>query len=103
MSNAATNEIHGLRTEYYNRFSMSVSCFFFVLLGSPFAILMAKNQFLTCFLFCFLPILTVYYPIAMMTQNMSKTGAIDPMWSAWLANATLLCAGVYYIRRVLVN
>ena len=82
---------------------MSVSCFFFVLLGSPFAILMAKNQFLTCFLFCFLPILTVYYPIAMMTQNMSKTGAIDPMWSAWLANATLLCAGVYYIRRVLVN
>ena len=103
MANAATNEIYGLRTEYYNRFSMSVSCFFFVLLGSPFAILMAKNQFLTCFLFCFLPILTVYYPIAMMTQNMSKTGAIDPMWSAWLANATLLCAGVYYIRRVLVN
>ena len=103
LSNAATNEIYGLRTEYYNRFSMSVSCFFFVLLGSPFAILMAKNQFLTCFLFCFLPILTVYYPIAMMTQNMSKTGAIDPMWSAWLANATLLCAGIYYIRRVLVN
>lgn len=101
--NAARNEINNLRTEYYNRFAMSVSCFFFVLLGSPFAILMAKKQFLTCFLFVFLPILTVYYPVAMMTQNMSKSGAIDPMWSAWLANATLLVAGLYYIRRVLVN
>ena len=102
-ANAAANEICSLRTEYYNRFAMSVSCFFFVLLGSPFAILMAKKQFLTCFLFCFLPILTVYYPLAMMTQNMSKSGAIDPLWSAWLANATLLVAGCYYIRRVLVN
>ena len=101
--NAVANEINGLRTEYYNRFAMSVSCFFFVLLGSPFAILMAKKQFLTCFLFCFLPILVVYYPIAMMTQNMSKSGAIDPLWSAWLANFTLMCAGCYYIRRVLVN
>jgi lipopolysaccharide export system permease protein len=102
-ANAAANEICSLRTEYYNRFSMSVSCFFFVLLGSPFAILMAKKQFLTSFLFCFAPILTVYYPIAMMTQNMSKSGAIDPMWSAWLANAALFVAGCYYIRRVLTN
>jgi lipopolysaccharide export system permease protein len=101
--NSAVNEIQNLRTEYYNRFAMSVSCFFFVLLGSPFAILMAKKQFLTCFLFCFLPILTVYYPIVMMTQNMSKSGVIDPMWSAWVANATLMMAGFYYIRRVLVN
>ena len=100
---AATNSIYGLRTEYYNRFAMSVSCFFFVLLGSPFAILMAKKQFLTCFLFCFLPILTVYYPIAMMTQNMAKSGQIDPIWSAWLANLALLIAGGYYIHRVLKN
>ena len=101
--NSAINEINNLRTEYYNRFAMSVSCFFFVLLGSPFAILMAKKQFLTCFLFCFLPILTIYYPITMLTQNMSKSGAIDPIWSAWLANLTLMGAGIYYIRRVLVN
>ena len=97
------NAIHGLRTEYFNRFAMSVSCFFFVLLGSPFAILMAKKQFLTSFLFCFLPILTVYYPIAMMTQNMSKSGQIDPVWSAWLANGSLFLASCYYNRRVLRN
>jgi lipopolysaccharide export system permease protein len=74
-----------------------------VLLGSPFAILMAKKQFLTSFLFCFMPILVVYYPIAMMTQNLSKSGQIDPAWSAWLANAALLIAALYFIRRVLKN
>ena len=100
---SALNTIHGMRTEYYNRFSMSVSCLFFVLLGSPFAILMAKKQFLTSFLFCFLPILTVYYPISMMTQNMAKSGQIDPVWSAWMANLALLLAGIYFIRRVLRN
>ena len=101
--NNALHDIRILRTEYYNRFAMSVSGFFVVLLGTPFAILMAKKQFLTSFLFCFLPILAIYYPIAMMTQNMSKTGQVDPMWSAWIANGVLLLAASYNIRRVLLN
>lgn len=100
---SALDQIRGIRTDYYTRFAMSVSCLFFVLLGSPFAILMAKKQFLTSFLFCFMPILVVYYPIAMMTQNLSKSGQIDPAWSAWLANAALLIASLYFIKRVLKN
>lgn len=95
--------VRNLRTEYYNRFSMSVSCFFVVLLGTPFSILMAKKQFLTTFLFCFLPVLTIYYPIAIMTQNLSKSGHVDPVWASWLANATLAVAGLYYIARVTRN
>lgn len=103
MEFVASDQIRGLRTEYYNRFSLSVSSLFFVLLGSPFAILMAKKQFLTSFLFCFLPILTVYYPISMMTQNMSKSGQVDPLWAAWIADAALMVASLYFIRRVLKN
>ena len=99
----AVQEVRNLRTEYFNRFSMAVSCFFVVLLGTPFAILMAKKQFLTTFLFCFLPILTVYYPVAMMTQNLSKAGQLDPIYAAWIANGVLFVAALYYIRRVLKN
>ena len=99
----SSNEIRGLRTEYFNRFAKSVTCFFVVLLGTPFSILMAKKQFLTTFLFCFLPILTVYYPIAMMSENLSKTGQLDPALSAWVANGALLIAAIYFIRRVLRN
>lgn len=96
-------KIRYLRTEYHSRIAMAVSTFFVVLLGTPFAILMAKKQIMTSFLFCFLPILTIYYPIAMLTQNMSKAGQLDPSWASWIANAVLTIAACYNLRRVLQN
>jgi len=90
-----------LRTELHSRFAASCSCFFFVLLGSPFAMLMARKQFLTSFLFCFTPILVVYYPVTMMTQNLSKTGQLDPTWAVWTANGLMLLASGYFFRKVL--
>ena len=90
-----------LNSDLHNRFAMSVSCLFFVLLGSPFAMIMAKKQVLTSFLFCFLPILTVYYPITMMTQNLSKIGTLDPSWAVWTANGVMGIAASYFLRRVL--
>lgn len=97
------NKMRILRSEYHSRIAMSVSTFFVVLLGTPFSILMAKKQFLTSFLFCFLPILLVYYPVTMLTQNMSKSGKIDPLWASWIANAILFMAASYNIRRVIQN
>lgn len=96
-------QIRRMKTEVSTRFAMATSCFFFVLVGSPFAILMARKQFLTSFLFCFLPILVVYYPVAMMSQNLSKTGTLDPTWAVWSANVLLLVAAGVCVRRVLQN
>lgn len=89
-----------LNSDLHNRFAMAVSCLFFVLLGSPFSIVMARKQVLTSFLFCFLPILTVYYPINMMTQNLSKIGTLDPSWAVWSANGVMGLAAAYFLRRV---
>lgn len=90
-----------LNSDLHNRFAMAVSCLFFVLLGSPFAIIMARKQILTSFLFCFLPILVVYYPITMMTQNLSKIGTLDPSWAVWSANGVMGLAASYFLRRVM--
>lgn len=92
-----------LRSELHTRFAMSSSCFFFVLFGSPFAILMAKKQFLTSFLFCFVPILLVYYPLSMMTQNLSKSDQLNPVWAVWVANGVLAVASAVVLRRVIEN
>ncbi len=89
-----------LRTEYHGRFAMATSCLFFALFGSPFAILAGKKQFLTTFLFVFTPILLVYYPVIMMTQNMSKTGSLEPSIWVWAANAILLVAAGIALRLV---
>jgi lipopolysaccharide export system permease protein len=97
---ASQEKTRRLHTELHNRFATSCSCLFFVLLGSPFAMVMARKQFLTSFLFCFVPILVVYYPVSMMTQNMSKAGQLDPTWAVWLANGLMAIAATFFARRV---
>jgi lipopolysaccharide export system permease protein len=92
---------HRLRTEIHSRYALSCSCLFFVLFGGPFAIYRSKSQFLTSFLYCFVPIVAVYYPLIMGLMARAKRGDLDPSWGMWLGNALLLAAGIVILRRVL--
>lgn len=89
-----------LTTEIHSRFAMSTSCFFFALLGAPFSILQGKRQFLTSFFLCFMPILMIYYPVALLMMNLCKTQTLHPAYAMWLGNALLLIAGVVVLRKV---
>lgn len=89
-----------LRTEMHSRFAMAGSCFLFVLLGAAFSILQAKQQFLTNFIMCFLPILLVYYPVTFLMMNLSKSGSVEPWWAMWVANVVIGIGGLFYLRRV---
>jgi lipopolysaccharide export system permease protein len=99
----AAEDLRKLRAEFHNRYATSCSCFFFVMLGSPFAIWMARKDFLTSFLFCFMPILVVYYPVTMMAVNLSKSGQLDPTWAVWLPNSILLLFATVFIRKIAQN
>lgn len=90
-----------LRTEYHSRYALACSCFFFVLLGSPLAILKAKNQVLTSFLYCFGPIVGVYYPLVIGLMTQAKRGQLDPSWAMWVGNAIVFAAACVMIRRVM--
>lgn len=90
-----------LHTEMHSRFAMAGSCFLFVLLGAPYAILKAKQQFLTNFIMCFLPILLVYYPVMFLMINLAKSGSVEPWWAMWIANGLIACGGLIYLRRVI--
>lgn len=89
-----------LKTEVHSRYAMSCSCLFFVLFGGPFAIYKAKSQFLTSFLYCFVPIVAIYYPLILGIMTQSKKGNIDPSWGMWLGNVALLAAAFVILRRV---
>jgi lipopolysaccharide export system permease protein len=80
---------------------MSMSCFFFVLLGGPFSILQGRRQFLTSFFLCFLPILLIYYPIALLMMSLCKNGQADPAYAMWAGNVILAFAGLWVLRKVL--
>lgn len=93
-------ELATLRTELQSRFVLSTSCILFCLLGAPFAVLQAKRQFLTSFFICFLPILLVYYPVALLLMNLSKHEIVPPV-TIWVANLLILIAAGIVIRKVL--
>lgn len=92
-----------LQTEIHGRAALSCSCFFFVLIGSPFAILQGKRQFLTNFALCFAPILLGYYPIVLLTMDLCRGGKVNPAWGMWIGNAALLVTAAYVLRKVFRN
>jgi lipopolysaccharide export system permease protein len=93
--------VDSLRTEFHSRFALACSCLFFVLLGTPFAVLGAKNQFLTSFLFCFGPIVGAYYPLVLGLMAQAKRGHVNPAGAMWIGNLLLLLVAVYFLRRVM--
>jgi lipopolysaccharide export system permease protein len=101
MRDFAQVDLNRLNTEIYSRFAMSLSCFFFVLIGGPFSILQGRRQFLTSFFMCFLPILVVYYPIALLMMSLCKNGQADPAYAMWSGNLVLAVAGVWVLNKVL--
>jgi len=98
-----TERSHKLNTEIHGRVALSCSCFFFVLIGSPFAIVQGKRQFLTNFALCFVPILLGYYPIVLLTMNLCRDGRLNPVWGMWIANACALVAAFVVLRKVFRN
>lgn len=90
-----------LITEIHSRIALACSCFFFALVGSPFAIQQGKRQFLTSFAICFTPILLVYYPTVLLSMNLSREGILNPAWAMWCGNAGLGLAASVILRQVL--
>ena len=99
-SKRALTDERKYRSEIHNRFSMSASCWFFAVLGGPFAMLQARRQFITSFIICFLPILIVYYPVMFLMINLCKTGTLTPWWAMWVPNMIIGVAGFLVLRKV---
>lgn len=90
-----------VRTEIHSRFALSCSCFFFVLLGTPFSIWQARRQFLMTFALCFFPVLICYYPIVIGSITLCKKhGEIHPAMLMWIGNSLLTLVGLWVLYRV---
>lgn len=99
--NESTERFRKFYTEIHSRLALACSCFFFALVGSPFAVLQGRRQFLTSFALCFFPILVVYYPIVLVMMNLGKVAVIDPAIGMWVGNLGLGVAAWILLKRVL--
>jgi lipopolysaccharide export system permease protein len=87
-------------TEIHSRYALACSCVFFVIVGSPLAVMKAQSRFLTSFLYCFVPIVIGYYPLVLGMMAQAKKGHVNPAWGMWVGNAVLACVGWWLLRRV---
>jgi lipopolysaccharide export system permease protein len=88
-----------LRLEPARRWALGFSCFFFVWMGVPMAILIRSADYAWTFGLCFVPILLIYYPMFGLALDRAKDGSW-PASSLWLGNAVLFLLGTLLMRRV---
>ncbi|WP_233903266.1 LptF/LptG family permease [Stieleria maiorica] len=88
-----------LRIEPWRRWAEGFSCFFFVFIGAPLAMIARASDYWTTFGRCFLPTLLLYYPLFILGLNQAKDAVIPP-YGVWLGNVALGAIGVVLVNRV---
>jgi lipopolysaccharide export system permease protein len=96
---ASRRRLTKLRIEPWRRWAEGFSCFFFVLIGAPLAMIARTSDYWTTFGRCFLPTLLLYYPLFILGLNQAKDGAIPP-YGVWLGNVALGAIGSVLVNRV---
>jgi len=88
-----------LKTEPWRRWAWGFSCFFFVLVGAPLAMIAKTADYWSTFGLCFLPTLLLYYPLFIFGLEQAKDGVIPP-YGVWMGNSILAMLGMMLIMRV---
>ena len=96
---SGNDRLDRLRTEPWRRWAGGVSCFAFIMIGAPLAILLRTADPWMAFGVCFLPILLLYYPLFLYGLDQAKAGNLPP-YSVWLGNIVLIIVAGFLTRRV---
>ena len=87
-----------LQTEPWRRWAEGFTCFFFVIVGAPLAILAKTSDYWTTFGMCFLPIILLYYPLYLFGLDQAKGGDLPP-YGVWTGNVVLAgISGILLVR-----
>ncbi|MBL8891119.1 MAG: LptF/LptG family permease [Planctomycetaceae bacterium] len=98
----AIYRLRKLQIEGVRRWAGSFSCLAFAVVGAAVAIRFRFSDSWSIFLFCFVPILVVYYPILAVVSDAVRAGKVPPM-TLWLSNLVTLGIGLAILRSVLKN
>ena len=91
-----------LELEGARRWAGGFSCLCFAFVGAAVSIRYRFADFWSIFIFCFIPILVVYYPILAYTSDQVKAGDL-PSISVWASNVVVFIVGLAILRSILKN
>lgn len=96
---SSRKRLRKLQIEPWRRWAEGFSCFFFVLIGAPLAMILKSSDYWTTFGLCFLPTLILYYPLFILGLEQAKDGVIPP-YGVWIGNLVVGGIGLILIARV---
>ncbi len=96
-------QIQEIKVEMNKRPALALGCLCFVLVGCPVGIWFNRNDYLSAFITCFLPIILVYYPLLLCGINQGASGRLPPLVSVWIANVLMIAISIGLYRRLLRN
>lgn len=96
---ASQTRLTRLKTEPWRRWAEGFTCFFFVFVGAPLAILAKTSDYWTTFGMCFLPIILIYYPLFLLGLDQAKAGDLPP-YGVWAGNMVLGGIGAILLMKV---
>ena len=97
------NQLLAIESERHMRFALSIGCLCFALVGCPVGIWFCKTDYLSAFVICFLPIVTIYYPILLCMINMGRSGKLSCWVTIHDANALMMIVALVLFRRLTRN
>jgi len=78
---------------YHKKYSLSLACFIFVLVGAPLGVFARRGGFgvgASVSLLFFV----LYWMLMISGEKIAERGILDPVISMWLANAVMACIGI---------
>jgi lipopolysaccharide export system permease protein len=96
-------EVLAVDAEEQMRPALSFGCLCFILVGCPVGIWFSRNDYLSAFITCFMPIVFLYYPLMLCGTNMAKEGKFHAAATIWAADALMVLIGMVLFKRLLRN
>ena len=97
------SQILSIHSERHMRPALALGCLCFALVGCPVGIWFSKSDYLSAFVTCFLPVVTLYYPVMFCLFNMARAGKIPPWSGIYDADVLMLITGWILFRRLARN
>lgn len=92
------DEINAHATEKYKKYAIAFSCMVLFLIGAPLGAIIKKGGLgvpVIIAIFFFI----VFYVMMIISEKWAKSGSMDPLLAAWLANIFLAPFGIFFLRQ----
>jgi lipopolysaccharide export system permease protein len=86
--------------ERHQRPALALGCLCFALVGCPVGIWLSRSDYLSAFVACFLPIVTIYYPLLFLMINLTRSEKAPVVLGMHGANALTFMVGALLLWRL---